>query len=59
MSHHRRHAAQASVKCAYCGRVDVPVTKKGHMKPHVKLDGRPCLLVNIPPRPRGEWGGRP
>ena len=37
-----------TVKCAYCGRERVPVTKKGYMKPHVKTDGRPCLHVNIP-----------
>lgn len=35
------------VKCAYCGRERVPVTKKGNMKPHVKMDGRPCLFVNV------------
>jgi len=38
------------VKCAYCGREKVPVTKKGYMKPHVKTDGRPCLHVHIPNR---------
>ena len=41
-----------TVKCAYCGREKVLVTKKGYMKPHVKMDGRPCFGVNIPPHYR-------
>lgn len=45
-------SARDEVKCAYCGRERVPVTKKGNMKPHVQLDGRPCLFVGIPHRPR-------
>jgi hypothetical protein len=36
------------VKCAYCGREKVPVTKKGYMRPHVKTDGRRCMHVLIP-----------
>ena len=37
-----------TVKCAYCGREHVPVTPKGYMRPHVKMDGRPCMHGNIP-----------
>jgi len=48
MSHKKKNTKKKTVKCAYCGREKVPVTKKGYMKPHVKTDGRPCLLVNIP-----------
>lgn len=35
------------VKCAYCGREKIPVTKKGYMKPHVKPDGRKCLHIHV------------
>jgi hypothetical protein len=38
----------ARVKCAYCGREGVEVTKKGFMRPHVKMDGRRCMYGNIP-----------
>ena len=41
-----------TVKCAYCGREKVLVTKKGYMMPHVKPDGRSCLMLLIPNRPR-------
>jgi hypothetical protein len=37
------------VKCAYCGRESVPVTKKGYAKPHVTPAGRPCIGLHIPP----------
>jgi len=39
---------KAYVKCAYCGREDVPVSRKGFTKPHVKADGKPCLIGIIP-----------
>jgi hypothetical protein len=37
-----------TVKCAYCGREGVPVTKKGYMKPHVTTTGRRCMHGLIP-----------
>lgn len=38
-----------TVKCAYCGRENVAVTKKGYMKPHVTPAGRRCIGIHIPP----------
>lgn len=39
-----------TVKCAYCDRDRVPVTKKGYMKPHVTPSGIQCFGLNIPDR---------
>ena len=47
-----------TVKCAYCGRANVPVTKKNLMKPHVKPDGRRCMHVLIPTEPYDPTGSR-
>ena len=48
MSHKRKKSNKRVVKCAYCGREDVPVSNKGYMDPHVKTDGRPCMHGLIP-----------
>ena len=31
--------------CVYCGRDNVPVTKKGYLKPHMGKGGLMCLFV--------------
>lgn len=47
-----------ATKCAYCGRENVAITKKGYMRPHVKTDGRPCLkCTSCTTRGRDSHGG--
>ena len=50
MSNVKRKRSVDTVKCTYCGRENVIVTKKGYMNPHIKPDGRPCLMILIPNR---------
>jgi hypothetical protein len=53
MSHKKASKARKFVKCAYCGRDNVPVNvatpeNKTYMAPHVKPQGGPCFGRNIP-----------
>lgn len=53
MSRKRTHKEKKFVKCAYCGRDNVPVNvatpeNRTYMAPHVKPQGGPCLGRNIP-----------
>lgn len=47
MSHKKPRRSKREVKCAYCGRESISVTHKGYMTPHVKPDGRPCLMIHV------------
>ncbi len=49
MSHKKPRRSKREVKCAYCGRESISITQKGYMKPHVKPDGRPCLMIHVVP----------
>jgi len=48
------------VKCAWCGRTDVSLTKKGGLSPHLGPGGVRCVGSGMTPHPdfRPEHGGK-
>lgn len=48
MSHKSPKKLKGYVKCAYCGRENVPVSSKGYTLPHMQMDGRRCGIAIIP-----------